>query len=48
MRKANLSLPFLALGTSFIALGLTVQRVFLFIGIAFIVIAALGLVRSRR
>ena len=39
--------PFLVLGIAFIALGATGQRVFIFLGIAFLVIA-LVMMRKRR
>ena len=45
MQKAPYA--FIALGIAFIAIGVSTKRAFLFIGIAFLVIAFAGLLRSR-
>lgn len=45
MQKAPYA--FIALGIAFIAIGVASQRAFLYIGIAFLVIAFIGLFRSR-
>jgi hypothetical protein len=45
MRKAPYA--FIALGIAFIAIGASNQRAFIFIGIALLVIAFIGLYRSR-
>lgn len=46
MRKAPL--PFLALGIAFIAFGFSGQRNFIYVGLVFIFIALIFLLRSRR
>jgi len=45
MRKAPFAL--VTLGIAFIAIGISTQRVFIFIGIAFLVVAFIGLRRLR-
>jgi hypothetical protein len=41
-------IPFIALGTAFLGIGITSQRTFLYVGIAFLVIGLLLLRRPRR
>ena len=41
-------IPFIALGTAFLGIGIAGQRTFLYIGIAFLLIGVLLLKRTRR
>ena len=45
-RLARSSIPFIALGTAFIGLGLTGRRIFLYLGIAFLALG-IGVVVKR-
>lgn len=42
------AIPFITLGTAFLGIGLAGQRVFLYAGIAFLLIGLLLLKRTRR
>lgn len=44
----NAAIAFLAIGLAFIAIGLSGQRTFIYIGIAFLVVALLRWWRPRR
>jgi hypothetical protein len=44
----NISLVFLVLAIAFIALGVSGQRTFLFVGLAFLVVAVLRFLPRRR
>jgi hypothetical protein len=48
MSRPSAAFPFIALGIAFITLGLTSNRVFLYVGIVFVVIALGALARGRR
>jgi len=48
MSRPRASLPFIALAAAFITLGLTSNRVFLYVGIVFLVIGVAALARRRR
>ncbi len=41
-------IPFIALGTAFLGIGVTGQRIFLYVGIVFLIVGALLLKRTRR
>jgi hypothetical protein len=41
-------IPFIALGTAFLGIGIAGQRTFLYVGIAFLLIGLLLLKRTRR
>jgi hypothetical protein len=46
--SGNASVAFFVIGLAFIAIGASERRVFLFVGITFLVIGVAGMVRSRR
>jgi LPXTG-motif cell wall-anchored protein len=48
MSRPRAVLPFLALAIAFITLGVTSNRVFLYVGIVFLVLALSGLLFRRR
>jgi hypothetical protein len=48
MSRPRATLPFLGLGTAFIVIGLTSNRVFLYLGIVFCVLALTSFARGRR
>ena len=41
-------LPFIAIGTAFLAIGISGRRAFLYIGIVFLIIGMIMLTRTRR
>ncbi|HEY9401276.1 MAG TPA: hypothetical protein VIQ24_01190 [Pyrinomonadaceae bacterium] len=41
-------IPFIALGTAFLGVGITSQRTFLYVGIVFLIIGIILLRRTRR
>jgi hypothetical protein len=48
MSRPRAVFPFIALGLAFVALGVTSNRVFLYVGIVFVVIALATFARGRR
>jgi hypothetical protein len=48
MSRSRAMFPFIALGIAFVTLGITSNRVFLYLGIIFIVIALASFARGRR
>ena len=48
MSRPRAVFPFIALAVAFITLGLTSNRVFLYVGIVFLVIALAAFARGRR
>lgn len=47
-RLARSSIPFIALGTAFIGVGMTGQRVFLYVGIVFLALGIAVVVKRSR
>ena len=48
MKRQRAALPFIALAVAFIAIGLTSNRVFLYLGIVFLAVALGAFARARR
>jgi len=48
MSRPRAALPFIALAAAFITLGLTSNRVFLYVGVAFLAVGLAALARLRR
>ena len=48
MSRPRAPLPFIALAAAFVTLGVTSNRVFLYVGIVFLVVGLAALARSRR